>query len=79
MLVLTVDGEILSLGAMPSVKEVVTGYSLTTQGLLLPIPYETFRKIANAKKVDVKLGPLKFSLTDQNLQDFRDLLGRIKT
>jgi hypothetical protein len=78
-LVLMLDGEPLTLGAMPSVKEVTTGYSLTSQGLLLPMPYQTFRKIATATKVDVKLGPLKFSLTDQNLQDLRDHLGRIKT
>lgn len=78
MLVLSVDGEILRLGPMPSVKEVVTGYSLVTQGLLLPIPYETFSKIANAKKVGVQLGPLEFSLTEKNLQDFRDLQHRMK-
>ena len=77
MLVLTVDGETLTLGAMPSVKEVVTGYTLMTQGLLLPIPYNTFSKIANAKKVLVQLGPLRFNLTAQNLQDFRDLQTRM--
>lgn len=77
-LVFSVDGETLRLGPMPSVKEVVTGYSLVTQGLLLPIPYETFSKIANAKKVGVQLGPLEFSLTEKNLQDFRDLQQRMK-
>lgn len=78
-LVLIVDGETLPLGPMPSVKEVVTGYSLMTQGLLLPIPYETFSKIANAKSVKVQLGPLRFSLTDRNLADFRDLQKRMKS
>jgi len=77
LLTLTLDGISLTLGPMPSVKEVVTGYSLMTQGLLLPIPYATFVKIANAKKVDVRLGPLSFSLTAQNLQDFRDLQQRM--
>jgi hypothetical protein len=78
LLVLSVDGETVRLGPMPSVKEVVTGYSLVTQGFLLPIPYETFSKIANAKRVGVKLGPLEFNLTDKNLQDFRDLQHRMK-
>lgn len=77
MLILSVDGETLTLGAMPSVKEVVTGYSLMTQGLMLPIPYNTFTRIASAKKVDVRLGPLSFGLTTQNLQDFRDLHHRM--
>jgi hypothetical protein len=76
-LVLILDGETLNLGPMPSVKEVMTGYSLATQGLMLPMPYETFRKVANAKKVEVHLGPLTFNLTERNLQDFRDLQGRI--
>jgi hypothetical protein len=78
-LVLTINGEAISFGIMDSVKEVTTGYSLMTQGLVVSMPVETFRKVANARKVDVKLGPLKFSLTDQNLQDFRDLLDRMKT
>lgn len=64
---------------MKSVKEVTTGYSLMTQGLLVEMSVETFRKIASGSKVDVKLGPLHFSLTDQNLQDFRDLLARFKS
>lgn len=76
-LALIVDGETLNLGPMQSVKEVVTGYSLMTQGLLLPLPYNTFTRIANATKVDVRLGPLSFNLSAQNLQDFRDLQQRI--
>lgn len=74
---LILDGEALKLGPMSSVKEVTTGYSLATQGLMLRMPYETFMKISNAKKVNVYLGPLKFSLTDGNLQDFRDLTARM--
>jgi len=74
---LILDGEALNLGPMPSVKEVLIGYSLATQGLMLHMPYETFGKIANAKKVEVHLGPLTFNLTERNLQDFRDLQGRI--
>jgi hypothetical protein len=77
MLVLILDGEALNLGPMPSVKEVTTGYSLVTQGLLLHMPYETFRKITKAKKVDVNLGPLTFNLAERNLQDFRDLQARM--
>lgn len=76
-LVLILDGEALKLGPMPSVKEVTTGYSLATQGLMLHVPYETFRKITNAKKVNVYLGPLKFNLADGNLSDFRDLQARM--
>ena len=76
-LVLILDGEALKLGPMPSVKEVTTGYSLVTQGLMLQVPYETFRRITSAKKVGVNLGPLTFSLTEQNLQDFRDLQARM--
>ena len=76
-LVLMLDGEALKLGPMPSVKEVTTGYSLVTQGFLLHMPYETFRKITNAKKVVVNLGPLTFNLTERNLQDFRDLQARM--
>jgi hypothetical protein len=79
LLILTVDGENVTLGPMPSVKEVVIGYSLVSQGLLLPISYEIFHKIANARNVAVKLGPLKFNLTDQNLKDFRELLRRMTT
>jgi hypothetical protein len=76
-LTLTVDGEVLTLGAMPSVKEVLIGYSLMHQGLLIQLPFQTFSKIANAKKVDAKLGSIKFKLTDKNLTDFRDLVKRI--
>jgi hypothetical protein len=76
-LILILDGETLNLGPIPSVKEVTTGYSLVTQGLLLPIPRDAFKRIANAKKVDVQLGPLRFNLTDQNLQDLRDLQAQM--
>ena len=71
------DGEPLKLGPMPSVKEVTTGHSLVTQGLMLNVPYETFKRITSAKKVDVNLGPLRFQLTSQNLQDLRDLQTRM--
>jgi hypothetical protein len=76
-LVMTLDGEAFKLGPMPVVKEVVTGYSLMTQGLMLGVPYEVFSKIANAKRVEVQLGPLRFNLTDRNVQDLRDLQARM--
>ena len=76
-LVLTVDGEVLNLGEMASVKEIVIGYSLMHQGLLLAVPSQTFVKIANAKRVEAKLGSIKFKLTDDNLKDFRDLVKRM--
>ena len=74
---MTIDGEVVLLGVMRSVKEVITGYTLATQGLLLPLPYVTFRRIADAKKVEVQLGPLQFFLTETNLRDFRDLERRM--
>ncbi len=76
-LILSLDGETLNLGPMSSVKEVTAGYSLVTQGLMLHMPYETFKKFTHARKVGVTLGPLRFDLTEQNLQDFRDLLARM--
>lgn len=75
-LTLALDAETLKLGPMNSVKEIFIGYSLYEQGLILPLSFEDFSKIANAKKVEVKLGPLAFRLT--NLSEFRDLLGRMK-
>jgi hypothetical protein len=77
-LTLNVDGELMKLGSMNSVKEIVIGYSLFEQGLMLPLPYETFIKIAKAKKADAKIGPLSFKLSEDNLKDFRDLADRMK-
>jgi hypothetical protein len=77
-LTLDVDGETLKLGPMTQMKMTVVGYSLYEQGLVLPLPFETFSKVASAKRVEVKLGPLAFRLTDANLSDLRDLLNRMK-
>jgi hypothetical protein len=42
------------------------------------LPIDTFRKIANAKAVELKVGSVESKLKDEHLLAFRDLLSLAK-
>lgn len=76
-----VDGEKIELGRMQVVADksiaVVGGYRPYTQRVLdMTIPYEQFLRIANAKRVKMRLGELDFDLTKDHLEAIRDLASR---
>lgn len=47
-----------------------------SQVLASSIPYEIFLRIANAKKLDIKLADAKYLITDDQLEAIRDLASR---
>ena len=67
------DGERLNLGSM---KVQSTGLGLTNYMLLsLVVPYETYKKIALSKVVEVRIGNAKeFTLSDKSLKKIRELI-----
>lgn len=71
------DDQWLELGAMKVLS--TTNYSrrgqlpLTAQTMELPISYEQFLQLANAKKLKVKLGSVEFSFEKAQLEGIRDL------
>ena len=76
-----IDGERVSLGTMKVLgrKQVVVRYAYkpyTSELLELVIPYEQLLKMANAKKVKLKLGDFGFDLSKDHLEAVRDLASR---
>jgi hypothetical protein len=45
--------------------------------MIFAVPYDTFRKIINAKKVEAQLGDTEFTFTEQHLEALRDFYSRI--
>ena len=45
--------------------------------LAVDVPYETFTKIANSSKVDMRFGNKEIKLKDEHLEGFRDLASRM--
>jgi hypothetical protein len=76
-----IDGERITLGKMEVLRtqEVIvrTAYKrYTRRALELVIPYEQFLRLANARKVKMKLGDQEFDLSKDHLEAVRDLASR---
>jgi len=64
--------------SIPNVQVVDSknGNNLVIESLGVSIPCEAFARIANAKKVKLRLGDRRFDLTKQHAATLRDLAGR---
>lgn len=77
-LTLKVDGQWVELGTMKVLSTVTytarpRRLPVVRQTAELPIPYQQFLQLANAKKVKVKLGSEEFDLEKKHLEAIRDL------
>lgn len=76
-LAVKVDGKWVELGTMKVLSKVTyerrIRLPLVQQTSELPIPYQQFLQLANAKKVKVKLGSEEFDLEKNHLEAIRDL------
>jgi hypothetical protein len=77
-LTFTADGQVMNLGLMETGSQ-QTNMDLRFETLQISIPYESFLRIANAKKVEGKLGPAKFTLAENNLSFIREFVGQMKS
>ncbi len=77
-LTFTADGEIINLGLMETARQ-ESIFGLRLENLHTPMPYKSFLKIVNAKKVEAKLGSANFTLTESNLNFMRELANRTKS
>ena len=77
-LTFTADGQVINLGLMETGSQ-QTNMDLRFETLQISLPYESFLKIANAKKVEGKLGPAKFMLAENNLSFMREFVARMKS
>jgi hypothetical protein len=82
-LTLVIDGETIKLGAMKLVTarrfELGRGALFYREDLAFTLPYESFVKMANAKKVAVKVGKTGLKLANEHLEVMRDLMSRAET
>ncbi len=83
-LVFVIDGERQSLGAMKRPRRFCakiprSGYGCAywEEKLDMPIPYQTFSRIAKAKKVVGEVGVRQFSLKDSDLETLRDFAAHL--
>jgi hypothetical protein len=71
------DKERFDLGTMDLIERQVLGYQNIREILSLPITYEMFAKIVNAKKVRIELGPTSWNLSESQLEALRDTASRV--
>ncbi len=70
-----VNNETLRLGQMKLISQKTTSKMVETLGIT--VPYETFKKMAEAQFVEMEVGPSRFLLRNKNLQALRDLNSRV--
>ena len=74
-LIVLADGERFPLGKMVNlgtIEMTPPGWNIVGTSLLIGMPYETFQKIANSKKVEMKLDETEFELRDSQRSAYRD-------
>jgi hypothetical protein len=76
-LILLVDGERMPMGML------ARDFAVEQSGMFLEsmskiIPYDIFLRIANAKKVEGRIGRKEFEMTPDYLKAFRDLASRMR-
>ncbi len=74
-LVALADGQRISIGTLDRDSKVRSG-GWVSEIMVKEVPYETFLKIVNAKKVEMKLGRYEFELKEEHLEALRDLASR---
>ena len=79
-----VDGRRLTLGPLEHVPSFTVNASANPnsddyirQGIAVSLPYKTFLRIANGKKVHIRMGPREFELGKNHLEALRDLATRM--
>lgn len=73
------DGERLNLGTGDhdgtiSIGAITRNVSVNEQ-IVFPLSADTFRKMANSKSAELKIGSMEFRLKDEHQEAFRDLLS----
>jgi hypothetical protein len=77
-LTFTADGQVMNLGVMETGSQ-QSNMDLRFETLQISLPYDSFLKIANAKKVEGKLGTANFRFTENNLSFIREFVSRMKS
>jgi len=79
-----VDGKRLNLGPMEQIPSFTVNPSANVnsddyiiQGIAISLRYKTFLRIANGKRVQIRMGPREFELTRNHLEALRDLATRM--
>jgi hypothetical protein len=80
----SVDGKRLKLGPLVrapsftvSAPSDLSVNDSTRQEIAVSLPYGTFLRIANGKKVRIRMGPREFRLEESHLEALRDLVSRM--
>jgi hypothetical protein len=79
-----VDGKYLNLGPLEQVPSFTVNASANansddyiSQGIAISLTYKTFLRIANGKKVQIRMGPREFELENDHLEALRYLATRM--
>lgn len=78
-LTITIDGESVVLGSMKLItarRYQLGGDQYYREDLALNVPYEGFMRVANAKKVVIKVGRKELKLKNEHHEIMRELLSR---
>jgi len=77
-LTFTADGQLINLGLMETSSQ-QSMLDLRLETLQISVPYESFLRIANARRVEGKLGSARFGLNENNLTFIRQFAERLKS
>jgi hypothetical protein len=69
------DGERFNLGTAERDSDIHLGG--VSEILVVDVPYDSFAKIANSAKVEMRFGNKEIKLKDEHLEGFRDLASRM--
>ncbi|HET6892715.1 MAG TPA: hypothetical protein VFH31_16545 [Pyrinomonadaceae bacterium] len=79
-----VDGRRLTIGPLEHVPSFTVNAPANansddyiSQGIAISLPYKTFLRIANGKKVQIRMGPREFELGENHLEALRYLATRM--
>jgi len=75
-LTIKADNDILKLGKM-DYQQIRSSSQVASEKLWLPLSREVFGRIANAKRVHVKLGEKEFDLNEHHLKNLQGLINSI--
>ena len=77
--VFIIDGETVFLSSSRwAVKRPIQGRVWMGERLVFRMPFETLMKIAAAKKLEIKMGAVRFEVGENGLQAIRDFAGKIR-
>lgn len=75
----TVDGALLEIGEAQVIQFQAMGDNVLKEVLSIAVPYDNFMRLANAKKIKMKLGKTEWDLKKKHLKALSELASRTQS